>query len=68
MAQHIKYSSKENDLFAATPPPEAQKLIFPIDVAERIGYSSGCKEDGLKLEFIGTTRAYFHTEAKHTYS
>ena len=32
VAQQIKYNSKEEDIFAATPPLEAQKLLFSMAV------------------------------------
>ena len=32
VAQQIKYNSKEEDIFAATPPLEAQKLLVSLAV------------------------------------
>ena len=39
VAQQVKYNSSEKNIFAATPPLEAQKLLFSMAVTEDIGYS-----------------------------
>jgi hypothetical protein len=55
---------KRNDLFAATPPLEAKKLLFSWAVTEGIGYFRGMKDRGMKLDFIDVRRAYFHADAR----
>ena len=51
-------------MFAATPPLEAQKLLFSMAVTEGIGYQRGEKENGFKLAFSDVRRAYFYAKAK----
>ena len=57
-------TSKREDLFAATPPLEAKKMLFSFAVTEGIGYKHGKKEEGMKLDFIDIRRAYYHAEAR----
>ena len=57
-------TNKREDLFAATPPLEAKKILFSMAATEGIGYQPGCKNQGLKLEFIDVRRAYFHAKAR----
>ena len=64
VAQQVKYSSKEKNIFAATPPLEAQKLLFSMAVTEGIGCQRGEREKGLKLGFIDIYRAYFYAPAR----
>ena len=47
-------------VFSATPPLEAQKLLFSMAVTEGIGYNKGEREKGLKLGFVDIKRAYFY--------
>jgi len=61
VAQEIKLDNRQ-DLFAATPPLEAKKLLFSWATTEGIGWS-GIKEEGMKLDFIDVSRAYFHAPA-----
>ena len=58
MAKEIKMDKRE-DLFAATPPLEAKKMLFSLAVTD-------CKSRArpLKLDFIDVRRAYFHAKAK----
>ena len=63
VAQEINMDKRE-DLFAATPPLEAKKLLFSMAVTEGIGYKKGHKATGMKLDFIDVRRAYFHAEAR----
>ena len=51
VAQQVKYQSKEKNLFAATPPLEAQKLLFSMAVTESVGFHKGEREHGLKTGF-----------------
>ena len=64
VAQELKCQSNMSDLFAATPPWEAKKLLFSLAVTEGIGYKTGHKEQGQKLMFIDIRRAYFHSPAR----
>ena len=54
---------KREDLFAATPPLEAIKLLFSMAVTEGIGYSRGNIKNGLKIDFIDVRRAYYHAKS-----
>lgn len=62
VAKEIK-TDKRDDLFAATPPLEAKKLLFSYAVTEGIGYLKGDKQSGMKLDFIDISRAYFQADA-----
>ena len=53
---------KRNDLFAATPPLEAKKMLLSYAVTAGIGYLPGEGEEGMKLDFIDTSRAYFQAD------
>ena len=63
VAQEINTYKKEN-LFAATPPLEAKKMLMSLAVTEGVGYKQGHKELGMKLDFIDVRRAYFHAKAR----
>jgi len=63
VAQEIK-TNKREDLFAATPPLEAKKLLFSFAVTEGIGFVRGQRANGMKLDFIDIRRAYFHALAR----
>ena len=65
VAQQIKYHSKEENRFAATPPLEAQKLLFSMAVTEGVGFKKGEREHCLELAFIDAKRAYFYAKAKN---
>ena len=62
MAQEINIG-KRDDLFAATPPLEANKMPFSMAVTEGIGYRQK-RGMGMKLDFIDIRRAYFHSKAR----
>ena len=64
LAKQLKYLSNEKSPFAATPPLEAQKILFSMAVTESIGFKKGQKNKGLKLDFIDIRRAYFHAPAR----
>ena len=53
MAKEIK-RDKRKDLFAATPPPEAKKVLFSL-------FASMLE---MCLDFIDAVRAYFHAKAR----
>jgi len=63
VAQEIKRDKRE-DLFAATPPLEAKKMLMSMAVTEEIGYRGNDRKGGNKLEFIDVRRAYFHARAR----
>ena len=63
MAKEIKVDKRE-DLFAATPPLEAKKMLFSWAVTEGIGFKKGHRKEGMKLDFIYVRRAYFHANAQ----
>ena len=62
MAQEIKRDKRE-DLFAATPPLEAKKILFSLAVAEGVGYEAGKELEGMKPDFLDISRARFQAEA-----
>ena len=62
VAQELNVSKRE-DLFAATPPLEAEKTLMSMAVTEGIGYRRGKRKSGKKLDFIDVRRAYFHAQA-----
>ena len=63
VAQELN-TCKREDLFAATPPLEAKKLLFSLAVTAGIGFSSQSKLQGYNLDFIDVRRAYFHAPAR----
>ena len=63
MGQEIKVDRRD-DLFAATPPLEAMKLLLSLAVTEGIGFVKGNKKGGKKLDFIDIRRAYYHAPAR----
>ena len=62
MAKEIKRDKRE-DLFAATPPLEAKKMLFSLAVTEGVGFH-GDRSWGMKIDFIDVRRAYFHAKCK----
>ena len=63
VAQEIETDRRE-DLFAATPPLEAKKILMSMVVTEGIGYKKGRKREGMKIDFIDIKRAYFNAPSK----
>jgi hypothetical protein len=51
VAKEIRVN-KRLDLFAATPPLEAVKILFSLAVTEGIGFIGGRRRFGKQLEFI----------------
>ncbi len=39
-------------------------MIFSLAVTEGIGYESGRREHGMKLDFIDVRKAFFHADAR----
>ena len=54
---------KREDLFAATLPLEAKKVLMSMGVIEKIGYMAGKRQQGMCLDFIDVSRAFFHADA-----
>ena len=48
VAQELKKNSWADDLFAATPPLEAKKVLFALAVTEGIGFKEGKREKRVK--------------------
>ena len=63
VAQEIKVDKRE-DLFAATPPLEAKKMLLSWVVTKGIGFKEGLKDKGMKIDCIDVRRAYFHAKAR----
>ena len=63
VAKEIK-THRRDDLFAATPPVEAKKMLFSLAVTEGIGYEKGDKAHGMKLDFIDARRADLHAPTR----
>ena len=57
-------SGKREDLFAATPPVEAKKLLMALATTEGYGYDRHGKWPSLKLDFIDVRRAFFHAPCR----
>ena len=63
VAKEIKRDKRE-DLFAATPPLEALKILLSLALTEGTGYVKGREEEGMKIEFIDIKRAYLQAEVR----
>ena len=63
VAKGIKRDKRE-DLFAATPPLEALKILLSLALTEGTGYVKGREEEGMKIEFIDIKRAYLQAEVR----
>ena len=63
VAKEIAYH-KRDDLFAATPPLEALKIVLSLAVTEGIGFQTGHGKNGMKIDFVDIRRAYFHADAR----
>ena len=62
VAKEIK-TDKRLDLFAATPPLEAKKSLFSFAVTEGIGFQSGDRKGGKKINCVDIKRAYFQADS-----
>ena len=60
MVQEIKTDERE-DLFAATPPLEAKKILFSI-TAHRVGVG----RKTTNIDFVDVRRAHFQARARRT--
>ena len=63
VAKEIKHDKRE-DLFAATPPLEAIKILLSLAVTEGVGYQKDNKSKGMKLAFTDVRRAYFQAKTR----
>ncbi len=55
---------KREDLFAATPPVEAKKLLLSLAMTAGYGYDRQGKEMRLKIDCIDVRRAFFHAKCR----
>ena len=58
VAKEIKKDNR-TDLFAATPPLEAKKILFSLATTEGVGCFVN-RHKGMKLDVMDVSRAYFH--------
>ena len=63
VAKDLK-TDKREDLFAATPPLEALKLLISMAMPEGIGYQKEKENQGMQLEFIDIKRAYLQAPTR----
>jgi len=63
VAKEIKIDNRD-DLFAATPPLEAKKLLLTLAMTESYGFQWGSNKSRLKLDFIDVRRAFFHAKCR----
>ena len=63
VAKEIKKDSSK-DLFAATPPLEAKKLLMSLAMTEGVGYERSKEREGMKIDFIDVKRAYFYAASE----
>ena len=56
VAKEIK-RDRNQDLFAATPPLEAKKILLSMAMTEGIGFKRGQERHGMQLDFIDVRRA-----------
>ena len=62
MAKEIQ-TYTDDDLCAATPPLEANKMLTSMAVTEGIGSESDRPREGMKIDSIEVRRAYLYAEA-----
>jgi hypothetical protein len=55
---------RRDDLFAATPPVEAKKLLLSLAATEGYGYDRSGTRAALKMDFIDVRRAFFHAPCR----
>ena len=63
VAKEIKKDTRI-DLFAATPPLEAKKILFSLAATEGYGFDREGRDHGMKLDFIDIRKAYFNAPAR----
>ena len=62
-AREIAYD-KDSAMFAATPPLEANKLLYSLAVTEGVGYFEGDQEGRMCLMFVDIKRAFLNANAR----
>ena len=63
VAKEIKKDNNQ-DLFAATPPLEAKKLLMSLAMTEGVGFERGKEKSGMRIDFIDVRRAYFYSPSE----
>ena len=63
VAKEVK-QDKSEDLFVATPPLEAITILLSAAMTEGKGSVKGKEEQGMKMAFMDTNRAYWQADAK----
>ena len=63
VAQEVNTNRRE-DLFAATPPLEAKKMLMSMAVTDGIGFRAGRRTEGMKLDFVDVRSAYSHAKSR----
>ena len=63
VAKELKLDKRE-DLFAATPPVEAKKLLLAMALTEGYGYDRKGNAHRLKIDCIDVRRAFFHAKCR----
>ena len=56
--------SKNDELFAATPPLEAKKMLVSVAMTEGIGFQRGREHGGMKSDFIDVRRVYVYAPSR----
>ena len=56
VAKEIKKDNSQ-DLFAATPPLEAKKLLMSLAMPEGVGYERGKEQSGMRIDSVDVRRA-----------
>ena len=59
-------TDKRDHLFAATPPLEAFKILISMAMTEGLGFQKGKEEQGMKMDFIDSKRAYLQAPTRRT--
>ena len=55
---------RDTAMFAATPPLEANKLLYSLATTEGVGYNEEDRAGGICLMFIDIKRAFFNAQAR----
>lgn len=55
----------KDDLFAATPPLEAKKMLLALATTGGIGFLEDNNRPCMKIEFIDIRRPYYQAHARH---
>ena len=55
---------RDSAMFVATPPLEANKLLYSLAATEGVGYNEGDREGEICLMLIDIKRAFFNAQAR----